>query len=92
MTTATTQRNHSLGNLALGLGLAGLLPIPGLAASIAAIICGRLAARERGPDAVQARLGFWLGIVQVAAPVVFLLIYCVVLGYPFPLHRYHGAR
>jgi hypothetical protein len=35
-------------------------------------------------DRVQAAIG-WIGVV---APLVALFVYCVLLGYPFPIHRY----
>jgi hypothetical protein len=81
-------QHRSLSGIAVGLGVAGLLPIPGIVASIAAVICGRRALRDEGGDPGQARLGVTLGIVGIAAPIVLLFVYCVVLGYPFPIHRY----
>jgi hypothetical protein len=78
------------GRLAVVLGLAGLLPVPGIAASIAAIVCGQRARRQGGDQDGSALTGVVLGLVGVAAPLLFLFVYCVVLGYPFPLHRYQG--
>lgn len=86
-----TRHPLDLGQLALGLALAGLLPIPGPAASLAAIVCGLAARRARSP---QSRSAAWaavaLGAFQIAGPLLALFVYCVVLGYPFPIHRYHG--
>ena len=76
----------------MGFGIAGLLPVPGIIASIAALVCGRCALRDETSDHRQARLALWLGALGIAAPVLFLLVYCVVLGYPFPIHRYHPDR
>ncbi len=70
------------------LGVLGLVPIPGLAASVAALVCGYCAGR----DNERARAGIILGWIGVAAPVVLLFVYCVVLGNPFPIHRYHPSR
>ncbi len=90
MNTATTTKNQSLSGFAVGLGLAGLLPIPGIVASIAAIICGRGALREEPEASGRARLGITLGIIGLVAPLVILFVYCVLLGYPFPIHRYRA--
>lgn len=80
-----------LGQLALGLALAGLLPIPGPAASLAAIVCGLTARRADPPRSRSAaRAAIALGAFQIAGPLLALFVYCVVLGYPFPIHRYHG--
>jgi hypothetical protein len=88
METTSASKTHSLSQIALGLGVAGLLPIPGIVASVAAIICGRRAIHDEGDATGQARLGMWLGIVGVLAPILFMFVYCVLLGYPFPIHRY----
>jgi hypothetical protein len=76
-----------MSTVAVGLGVAGLLPIPGIVASIAAVICGGHALRDDRSDG-QARLAVWLGVAGILAPLVVLFVYCVVLGYPFPIHRY----
>ena len=41
--TGEQHPDEGLGTIALGLGIAGLLPIPGVVAAIAAIVCGRRA-------------------------------------------------
>ena len=75
-----------LDTLALALGIAGFVPPFLILGSIGAIVCGCLA---RGSS--RARVGIALGIVGLLAPLVALFVYCVVLGYPFPIHRYHAA-
>jgi hypothetical protein len=73
------------------LGIAGLLPILPVLGSVAALVCGGLALSEAEPgERAPARAGLVLGAVGLAAPLVFLFVYCVVLGYPFPIHRYAG--
>jgi hypothetical protein len=91
--TSQTPPNESrlFSQLAVGLGIAGLLPIPGIIASIAAIVCGSRALKDDTSDRGQARLGLCLGVLGVAAPLLFLTVYCVVLGYPFPIHRYRAG-
>lgn len=84
-TTAAARRD--LGTLALVLGVAGLLPLMPLVGSVAALVCGYAA--PRGDS--RARAGVLLGWLGVLAPVVVLTVYCVVLGYPFPIHRYHAG-
>jgi hypothetical protein len=82
-----------LGTVAVGLGIAGLLPILPLIGSVAALVCGyvaRHADRAGAHDSSRATVGIVLGWIGVAAPLVFLFVYCVVLGYPFPIHRYNG--
>ncbi|HQR80237.1 MAG TPA: hypothetical protein PLT68_08465 [Actinomycetota bacterium] len=73
----------------LVLGIAGLLPVLPLVGSLAAIITGALWANE-GPRRSRqvARTGLALGVLGLVAPSVFLFVYCVVLGYPFPIHPY----
>ncbi len=90
MTPSTTTGRRSLGQLALALGIAGLLPVPGILASLAAIVCGRTALRDSGDDSGSARLGLGLGILGALASFLVLFVYCVVLGYPFPIHRYRA--
>jgi hypothetical protein len=36
-------------------------------------------------------LAVWLGVTGIVAPLLFLFVYCVVLGYPFPIHRYRAG-
>jgi hypothetical protein len=90
--TQTTSTHASLGTVSAVLGGVGLLPIPGLAASLAALVCGLIALRrEPEPsERTRARAGAALGIVGVVLPLLALFVYCVVLGYPFPIHRYRG--
>jgi hypothetical protein len=85
---ATSDR---LGTLSVALGVAGLLPIVPLLGSIAAIVCGLVArSRNTAPPSERDRalVGVVLGTLGVLAPFVALFVYCVVLGYPFPIHRY----
>jgi hypothetical protein len=83
-----------LGTLSVALGVAGLLPILPLLGSIGAIVCGALA--RAGGDAGtsserdRALVGIVLGTLGVVAPLIALFVYCVVLGYPFPIHRYRA--
>jgi hypothetical protein len=84
-----TRSDSDLGTASLALGIAGLLPIPGFPAAVAAAICGWVA-RSRDDRSGRATAGLCLGLVGVLAPVVILFVYCVVLGYPFPIHRHHG--
>lgn len=92
--TDTTETPRSLAPVAFGLSIAGFVPIPGVIASIAAVICGGVALSDAASAAerTQARLAVLLGVVGVALPLLFLLVYCVVLGYPFPIHRYQPER
>jgi hypothetical protein len=84
----TRTHRHSLGTVALVLGVAGLLPIPGLVSAIGAVVCGHVAARDPDDNPTHARTRVILGWLGIAAPLVFLFVYCLVLGYPFPIHRY----
>lgn len=94
MNDTTTNSRRSLGQLALALSIAGFLPIPGFVASIAGIVCGRVALRDAtsDEDRSHARLATILGVIGIVLPMLFLFVYCVVLGYPFPLHRYRPDR
>jgi hypothetical protein len=73
--------------------IAGFLPIPGLAASVLAVILGTLSGskdadgrRHRSGAAVT---GMMLGCVSIALFLVICIIYFGVLGYPLPqIHRY----
>jgi hypothetical protein len=87
MTDPRPDKSRTMSTVAVGLGVAGLLPIPGIVASIAAVICGGHALHDDRSDG-QARLAVWLGVAGIVAPLVILFVYCVVLGYPFPIHRY----
>ena len=57
------------------------------------MICGHLALRSAGNGASRsrARAGAALGWFGLLLPVVALSIYCLVLRYPFPIHRYGGG-
>ncbi|UDY34264.1 hypothetical protein [Dermatobacter hominis] len=82
-----------LGTLSVALGVAGLLPVLPLLGSIAAIACGWVARSRTGlpsSERDRALVGVVLGALGLAAPLVALFVYCVVLGYPFPIHRYRG--
>ena len=76
---------RSMGTASVVLGITGLLPVLPLVGSIGAIVCGLLAEHERDR---RGRIGIALGVLGVLAPLGFLFVYCVVLGYPFPIHRY----
>jgi hypothetical protein len=88
MTThhAQTTSDENLGTIALALGIAGFVPPLLILGSIAATVCGYLSrASARG------RVGLVLGVIGIAAPFVALFVYCVILGYPWPIHRYHAG-
>lgn len=88
----TSQSNELLANLSLAFGVAGLLPILPLVGSLVAVGCGLTALTRPSPSTEERRratVGVALGVVGLLAPIVALFVYCVVLGYPFPLHRYH---
>ena len=76
------------GTAAVVLGLAGLLPVLPLVGSIAAVVCGWLARDAPTPERDRGRIGIVLGVLGLLAPVIALFVYCVVLGYPLPIHRY----
>ena len=84
--SATTTDEDTLATVALLLGVAGLLPVLPLGGSIAAIVTGRIAGHRR--DSGRARAAVALGWLGVLLPALALFTYCVVLGYPFPIHRY----
>lgn len=95
-TTTTTTTAHgttddatTLATASLVLGVAGLLPVLPFLGSVAALVCGFAGRSRAGGARDRARAGIVLGWVGVAAPLVALLVYCVVLGYPFPIERYH---
>src|SRR5262245_53587755 len=90
MIATPPQKQSTMATASLVLGLAGLLPIPGLAGSIAALVCG-YASLGTDDNRDRARAGIVLGWIGVAAPLVFLFVYCVLLGYPFPIERYHPS-
>jgi hypothetical protein len=85
-TTSATRDNLATASLAFG--IAGLLPVLPFLGSIAALVCGYAAGRDDDTSGDRARIGLLLGWLGLAAPVVALFVYCVVLGYPFPIHRY----
>jgi hypothetical protein len=89
----TTSPPRSMANVALALSLAGLVPIPGIVASIAAVVCGRVAMNDAAvEDRSRARLATFLGLVGIVLPLLVLFVYCVLLGYPFPIHRYRPEQ
>ena len=83
----------SLGTASMVLGVLGLLPIPGVLASVAAVALGlstRMSdsATERGRQ--RAAWGICLGGLSLAIFGGFCLVYFVLLGYPLPhITRYH---
>jgi hypothetical protein len=81
--------DDTLATASVILGVLGLLPVPGLPAAIAAMICGGVAWARDGRSG-RATAGLLLGLVGVLLPVAFLVVYCGILGYPFPIHRYRG--
>lgn len=88
-TVRPTKRGRgNLGDVALALGVAGLLPILPVVGSVAALACGYAAGRGDH----RARAAVLIGWIGVLAPVAALVIYCGVLGYPFPIHRYSPGR
>jgi hypothetical protein len=86
-------RSDVLGIASLVLGILGFLPIPGLPASILAVILGFLAGKDShaaGGRGRAANAGIVLGFVSIAIAVVISIVYFGVLGYPLPqIHRYH---
>jgi hypothetical protein len=90
MMPASAERTgiDGFGIASLVLGIAGLLPIPGLLSSVLALVFGYLSRSRRGrtqPGTAGIVLG-WIGVTLAFA--VFF-VYFVVLGYPFPeIHRY----
>jgi hypothetical protein len=82
-----------LGTASLVLGIAGFLPIPGLAASVLAVILGSLsgtpAADGRRRRSSAAVTGIVLGCVSIALFITICIVYFGILGYPLPqIHRY----
>lgn len=98
-TAAPDVRPHEEPGLAtatvsIAFGAAGLLPVLPFVGSLVAVVLGGLALHDAG-DApatrARARIGLTLGIIGVAAPLIALVVYCGVLGYPFPIHRYRPS-
>lgn len=90
--TSTREPSDQLGTTSLVLGVAGLLPILPILGSAAAIVCGFLAQTSGEPtERSRGKAGIAFGWIGLAGPVVALFVYCVVLGYPFPIHRYSGG-
>lgn len=78
-----------LGTGSIVLGVAGILPLLPIIGSVAAVVCRLLALHEPSPvERQRGRVGIALGALGLLMPAVALFVYCVVLGYPFPLHRY----
>jgi hypothetical protein len=86
-------RSDVMGIASLVLGILGFLPLPGLAASILAVILGLLASKDPHPGGRRSRAataGIVLGSVSIAVAIVISIVYFGVLGYPLPqIHRYH---
>ena len=84
---------EGLATASLVLGIAGFLPVPGLAASVSAVILGSLSG-SRGGDGVRRRspaavTGIVLGCIAIGLFVLICVVYFGVLGYPLPqIHRY----
>src|SRR5919199_6424398 len=82
-----------LATASLVLGIAGFLPVPGIAASVLAVILGSLSGR-RDADGRRRRngaavTGIVLGCVSIGLLLLIGIIYFGVLGYPLPqIHRY----
>ena len=83
---SSTKRDN-LAHAAVILSIAGLLPLLPLVGSVAGLACGYAARRDEGGEG-SARLAIILGWLGLAIPLVALFVYCVVLGYPFPIRRY----
>ena len=81
-----------LGVASLVLGVLGFLPIPGLPASILAVVLGFLSGKDQatGRRSRLANAGMTLGCVSIAGAAVISIVYFGILGYPLPqIHRYH---
>ena len=80
-----------LGVASLILGILGFLPIPGLPASILAVVLGFLGGKDptTGRRGRLATAGMTLGCVAIAGAAIISIIYFGILGYPLPqIHRY----
>jgi hypothetical protein len=56
---------------------------------LAAVVCAALSLHSGDPGPrPRGLLGLALGIAGLIAPLAFLAVYCGLLGYPFPIHRY----
>ena len=90
---ASEPRANGLGIASLILGVAGFLPIPGLTASILAVILGFLAGKDSPSAGGRSRVataGIVLGFVGIAMAAAISIVYFWILGYPLPqIHRYH---
>lgn len=92
--SATTEPSSGTASASIAFGAAGLLPVLPILGSIVAVVLGALALHEAGDAPTvrsRARVGLLLGIIGVVAPLIALIVYCWVLGYPFPIHRYDGS-
>jgi hypothetical protein len=90
MTSPSAERTgiDGFGIASLVLGIAGLLPIPGLLSSGLALLFGYLSRSHRG-NSQPATAGIVLGWIGVILGVTVMFVYFVVLGYPLPeIHRY----
>jgi hypothetical protein len=91
ISTRPDERSGSaaLADLSIGLAIAGLLPLLPLLGSLAAVVCAALALHSGDPGSrSRGLLGLALGITGLMAPLAFFAVYCGLLGYPFPIHRY----
>ncbi len=89
--TQAAREDTTLANAAVALSIAGLVVPLCIVGSIGGLICGYRARHNTGAvTRSRATIGIVLGWLGVAAPVVLLFVYCVVLGHPFPIARYHG--
>ena len=87
------QESRVFGAASLALGFAGFLPVPGVVASVLALVFGYLShARSRAAGQEVSGLataGIILGWVSIALFATFVVVYFVILGYPLPeIHRY----
>jgi hypothetical protein len=84
----TTASYDGLGTASLALGLLGFLPIPGVFASVLAMVLGAIAHLTRGSAPADSRHRATAGIALGAASLFLFAGFCVVyfgvLGYPLP--------
>jgi hypothetical protein len=86
-------RRDGLATASLVLGIAGFLPIPGLVASVLAVILGSISG-SRDADGTRRRsgaavTGIALGCASIGLFLAICIIYFGILGYPLPqIHRY----
>jgi len=93
-TISGTPRRDSLGTASLALGVAGLLPLPGVVASVMAIALGLAAGVPDEHGRTRRSQSATAGIALGAASLVLFTVICtlvfVVLDYPMPhIATYH---